>query len=176
MGEVNSGEWVGVIDAWTQLRKGGQIEDMRWEVECRVEKTDKDDPIEIMVFDVNKLNKKVFKGDEGKYIRQCLYAHWLEDSCNGMNKLDMKTIKIYENMKHVGPKPSRSTLAYPSSRIARDSVPKNETQEDLLNSPRNNKDQGYKNEESDDYHSPKATKKSKKSKKSKKKKSKNSDN
>lgn len=31
-------------------------------------------------------------------MRQCIYAHWLEDSVNGLKNLDNKVIEVYKKM------------------------------------------------------------------------------
>lgn len=78
---------------------------MKWNVSCRIKNASDAAPIVIIEFDTLKLNKKVFeKKKGGLYMRQCIYAHWLEDACSALKYLDVHVAKIYDHMQNSAPK------------------------------------------------------------------------
>lgn len=84
IGTVESNSWVGIVDAYTQLEEGNRLDNLTWDVTCEITKADPSDPIKVYHFSVKKLNKNVFSSKGGMYIRQCVYALWLEDCMGGM--------------------------------------------------------------------------------------------
>lgn len=102
IGTVESNSWVGIVDAYTQLEEGNKLGELTWDVTCEITKAVAADPIKVYHFSVDKLNKKVFSAKGGMYIRQCVYALWLEDCMGGMQKLDNKAAELYERIKVKG--------------------------------------------------------------------------
>ena len=85
---------------------------MSWDVTCKITKTDPADPIKVYHFSVQKLNKKVFAAKGGMYIRQCVYALWLEDCMGGMLKLDNKVADLYDQLHKKGMSHSKQVLLH----------------------------------------------------------------
>lgn len=50
VGQVKQGQWVGVIDAWVNLEKGDDIEEMTWSISCKVTQSSLDAPVKALAF------------------------------------------------------------------------------------------------------------------------------
>jgi len=78
---------------------------MEWWISFEVTKVSPDRPVRAYAFDALKLNKKVFEQRKGgMYMRQCIYAHWLEDAMTGMNQAQVNLRTIYQEMNRANPK------------------------------------------------------------------------
>ena len=85
--------------------KAVEYENIILQVSFKIVKTNPADPITMYVFNIEKLNKQVFrKRKVGFYLRQCIYAHWLEDSANQLAFYQERTGRIIERLAKQHPK------------------------------------------------------------------------
>ena len=78
---------------------------MEWWISFEVTKVSHSDPVKCFAFNALKLNKKVFESKKGgMYMRQCIYAHWLEDAMTGMKQVGTNLRTVYQEMNRENPK------------------------------------------------------------------------
>jgi len=106
IGHIEQGQWVGIVDAWMQIEKYHvAIDKMEWWISFEITKVSQADPVMCFAFDALKLNKKVFESKKGgMYMRQCIYAHWLEDAMTGMKQVGTNLRTVYQEMNRENPK------------------------------------------------------------------------
>ena len=78
---------------------------MEWWISFEVSKVSSTNPVRCYAFDAIKLNKKVFESRKGgMYMRQSIYAHWLEDAMTGMKQAQVNMRTVYQEMNRENPR------------------------------------------------------------------------
>ena len=93
---AREGDWIGIIDAYKAINEGEH--EVFWTFDCKVSKATEQDDISIITFPLDKLNGYVFKNKKyGHDIKQTLCALWLENNCDLIARLNLKTSIIYRD-------------------------------------------------------------------------------